>query len=163
MHHNPIHGLEHLPFDEAIREAKHLFGAKAICRTRSTAASTGRAHSRAKRRAGARPRRPEERRVLLARDLVRSRRLRCSGFTFFTGSTRSSRHSSTGSSRRRARCRSPRDVDDRAGSRAALGAVLSVLGSRRPAPGEPIRTRRRRWREESSFRSAARSATGSTS
>jgi uncharacterized protein YbcC (UPF0753/DUF2309 family) len=27
VHHNPIHGLEHLPFDEAIREAKHLFGA----------------------------------------------------------------------------------------------------------------------------------------
>ena len=28
VHHNPIHGLEHLPFDEAIREAKHLFGAE---------------------------------------------------------------------------------------------------------------------------------------
>jgi len=27
VHHNPIHGLEHLPFDEAIRDAKHLFGA----------------------------------------------------------------------------------------------------------------------------------------
>lgn len=28
VHHNPIHGLEHLSFDEAIREAKHLFGAE---------------------------------------------------------------------------------------------------------------------------------------
>jgi uncharacterized protein YbcC (UPF0753/DUF2309 family) len=28
VHHNPIHGLEHLPFDAAIREAKHLFGAE---------------------------------------------------------------------------------------------------------------------------------------
>jgi uncharacterized protein YbcC (UPF0753/DUF2309 family) len=28
VHHNPIHGLEHLPFDDAIREAKHLFGAE---------------------------------------------------------------------------------------------------------------------------------------
>lgn len=28
VHHNPIHGLEHLPFDKAIREAKHLFGAE---------------------------------------------------------------------------------------------------------------------------------------
>ncbi len=28
VHHNPIHGLEHLPFDEAIQEAKHLFGAE---------------------------------------------------------------------------------------------------------------------------------------
>ena len=28
VHHNPIHGLEHLPFDEAIREANHLFGAE---------------------------------------------------------------------------------------------------------------------------------------
>jgi uncharacterized protein YbcC (UPF0753/DUF2309 family) len=28
VHHNPIHGLEHLPFDEAIREAKQLFGAE---------------------------------------------------------------------------------------------------------------------------------------
>ncbi len=28
VHHNPIHGLEHLRFDEAIREAKHLFGAE---------------------------------------------------------------------------------------------------------------------------------------
>lgn len=28
VHHNPIHGLEHLPFDQAIREAKHLFGAE---------------------------------------------------------------------------------------------------------------------------------------
>ena len=27
VHHNPIHGLEHLSFDDAIREAKHLFGA----------------------------------------------------------------------------------------------------------------------------------------
>jgi uncharacterized protein YbcC (UPF0753/DUF2309 family) len=27
--HNPIMGLEHLPFDEAAREAKHLFGAEA--------------------------------------------------------------------------------------------------------------------------------------
>jgi hypothetical protein len=26
--HNPLQGLEHLPFDEAIREAKHLFGAE---------------------------------------------------------------------------------------------------------------------------------------
>jgi uncharacterized protein YbcC (UPF0753/DUF2309 family) len=26
VHHNPIHGLEHLPFDRAIREAKHLLG-----------------------------------------------------------------------------------------------------------------------------------------
>ena len=26
VHHNPIHGLEHLPFDSAIREAKHLLG-----------------------------------------------------------------------------------------------------------------------------------------
>ncbi|NIW24232.1 MAG: DUF2309 family protein, partial [Gammaproteobacteria bacterium] len=25
--HNPIQGLEHLPFDEAFRQAKHLFGA----------------------------------------------------------------------------------------------------------------------------------------
>jgi uncharacterized protein YbcC (UPF0753/DUF2309 family) len=28
VHHNPIHGFEHLPFDEAIRQAKHLFGAE---------------------------------------------------------------------------------------------------------------------------------------
>ncbi len=28
VHHNPIHGLERLPFDEAVREAKHLFGAE---------------------------------------------------------------------------------------------------------------------------------------
>ena len=26
IHHNPIHGLEHLPFDQAIREARHLSG-----------------------------------------------------------------------------------------------------------------------------------------
>ena len=26
IHHNPIHGLENLPFDQAIREAKHLLG-----------------------------------------------------------------------------------------------------------------------------------------
>jgi uncharacterized protein len=26
VHHNPLHGLEHLPFDTAIREAKHLLG-----------------------------------------------------------------------------------------------------------------------------------------
>ena len=26
--HNPLQGLEHLPFDEAVREAKHLFGAE---------------------------------------------------------------------------------------------------------------------------------------
>ena len=26
--HNPLQGLEHLPFDEAIRQAKHLFGAE---------------------------------------------------------------------------------------------------------------------------------------
>ena len=26
VHHNPIHGLEHLPFDQAVREAKHLLG-----------------------------------------------------------------------------------------------------------------------------------------
>ncbi|MGH8628168.1 MAG: putative inorganic carbon transporter subunit DabA, partial [Gammaproteobacteria bacterium] len=26
VHHNPIHGLEHLPFDKAVREAKHLLG-----------------------------------------------------------------------------------------------------------------------------------------
>jgi uncharacterized protein YbcC (UPF0753/DUF2309 family) len=26
VHHNPIHGLEHLPFEEAVREAKHLLG-----------------------------------------------------------------------------------------------------------------------------------------
>ncbi len=26
IHHNPIHGLEHLPFDHAVREAKHLVG-----------------------------------------------------------------------------------------------------------------------------------------
>ena len=25
--HNPLQGLEHLPFDEAFRQAKHLFGA----------------------------------------------------------------------------------------------------------------------------------------
>ena len=28
VHHNPIHGFEHLPFDEAIQQAKHLFGAE---------------------------------------------------------------------------------------------------------------------------------------
>ncbi|MDG2088196.1 MAG: DUF2309 domain-containing protein [Arenicellaceae bacterium] len=28
VHHNPIHGFEHLPFDEAIRQAKNLFGAE---------------------------------------------------------------------------------------------------------------------------------------
>ncbi len=28
IHHNPIHGLEHLPFDRAIREARHLSGGK---------------------------------------------------------------------------------------------------------------------------------------
>ncbi len=28
IHHNPIHGLEHLPFDQAIREAQHLSGGK---------------------------------------------------------------------------------------------------------------------------------------
>lgn len=27
VHHNPIHGFEHLPFDEAIRQANNLFGA----------------------------------------------------------------------------------------------------------------------------------------
>ena len=26
VHHNPIHGLEHLPFDRAVRDAKHLLG-----------------------------------------------------------------------------------------------------------------------------------------
>jgi uncharacterized protein YbcC (UPF0753/DUF2309 family) len=26
VHHNPIHGLEHLPFDRAVREARHLLG-----------------------------------------------------------------------------------------------------------------------------------------
>jgi uncharacterized protein YbcC (UPF0753/DUF2309 family) len=26
VHHNPVHGLEHLPFDEAVREARHLLG-----------------------------------------------------------------------------------------------------------------------------------------
>ena len=26
VHHNPIHGLEHLPFDQAVREARHLLG-----------------------------------------------------------------------------------------------------------------------------------------
>ena len=26
IHHNPIHGLEHLPFEQAIREAKYLLG-----------------------------------------------------------------------------------------------------------------------------------------
>ena len=25
--HNPLQGLEHLPFDDAVRQAKHLFGA----------------------------------------------------------------------------------------------------------------------------------------
>ena len=28
VHHNPIHGFEHLPFDEAIQQAKTLFGAE---------------------------------------------------------------------------------------------------------------------------------------
>lgn len=28
VHHNPIHGLEHLPFDTAVREAKRLLGAE---------------------------------------------------------------------------------------------------------------------------------------
>ena len=28
VHHNPIHGLEHLPFDAAVREAKRLLGAE---------------------------------------------------------------------------------------------------------------------------------------
>jgi len=28
VHHNPIHGLEHLPFDDAIRDAEELFGAR---------------------------------------------------------------------------------------------------------------------------------------
>ena len=28
VHHNPIHGFEHLPFDEAIQQAKNLFGAE---------------------------------------------------------------------------------------------------------------------------------------
>ena len=28
VHHNPIHGLEHLPFDDAIRDAEQLFGAR---------------------------------------------------------------------------------------------------------------------------------------
>ena len=28
IHHNPIHGLEHLPFDQAIRKARHLSGGK---------------------------------------------------------------------------------------------------------------------------------------
>jgi hypothetical protein len=26
VHHNPVHGLEHLPFDTAVREARHLLG-----------------------------------------------------------------------------------------------------------------------------------------
>lgn len=61
VHHNPIHGLEHLPFDEAVREAKHLFGAegylpnteyRALFRTgRMTEANV----DRALRRVGPRP------------------------------------------------------------------------------------------------------------
>ena len=139
VHHNPIHGLEHLPFDRAVREAQHLLGGNGYLSNREYRQllpgwpDLGRERCT---RAGQRRGRRNRAAPACAQATGRSTPPRCGGRTCCSASSRSNRCCCRGRSARAARWSAFRTIFRRSPGAASSNAGLRERRpSHRPPPG----------------------------